>query len=134
MPRICQSANRSDGRTPFAADFARVATLQFTNSVGDARMHWLGIHRRTSRPVRTSLTHPKSAGQVDAGSTAGTAINWPIWRTTLAETPEPGGKAALLDNTLIVWTNELGKGNSHTLDNIPLVMVGTDSTSRWADR
>ena len=30
----------------------------------------------------------------------------------------------LLDNTLIVWTNELGKGNNHTRDNIPFVMVG----------
>ena len=42
----------------------------------------------------------------------------------LSETPEPGGSGNLLDNTLIVWTNELGKGNSHTLDNIPMVMVG----------
>ncbi len=42
----------------------------------------------------------------------------------LAETPEPGGTGSLLDNTLIVWTNELGKGNSHTLDNIPFVLVG----------
>jgi hypothetical protein len=25
---------------------------------------------------------------------------------------------------LILWTNELGKGNSHTLDNIPFVLVG----------
>ena len=43
----------------------------------------------------------------------------------LAETPEPGGPGSLLDNTLLVWTNELGKGNSHTLDNIPFVLVGT---------
>ena len=42
----------------------------------------------------------------------------------LAETPEPGGNGSLLDNTTIVWTNELGKGNSHTLDNIPFVAVG----------
>jgi hypothetical protein len=42
----------------------------------------------------------------------------------LAETPEPGGPGSLLDNTVIVWTNELGKGNSHTLDNIPFVLVG----------
>ena len=42
----------------------------------------------------------------------------------LAETPEPGGDGSLLDNTLIVWTNELGKGNTHTLDNIPFVLVG----------
>ena len=27
----------------FAADFSRVATMQFTNSVGDARMKWLGV-------------------------------------------------------------------------------------------
>lgn len=25
---------------------------------------------------------------------------------------------------MILWTNELGKGNSHTLDNIPFVLVG----------
>jgi hypothetical protein len=42
----------------------------------------------------------------------------------LAETPEPGGTGSLLDNTLIVWTNELGKGSSHKLDNIPFVLVG----------
>jgi hypothetical protein len=42
----------------------------------------------------------------------------------LAETPEPGGPGNLLDNTTIVWTNELGKGNSHTLNNIPFVLVG----------
>src|SRR5262249_57738615 len=42
----------------------------------------------------------------------------------LAETPEPGGVGSMLDNTVLLWTNELGKGNSHTLDNIPWVMVG----------
>ena len=30
----------------------------------------------------------------------------------------------MLDNTLLVWTNELGKGNSHTLNDIPVVLVG----------
>jgi hypothetical protein len=30
----------------------------------------------------------------------------------------------MLDHTLIMWTNELGKGNTHTLDNIPFVLVG----------
>jgi hypothetical protein len=24
----------------------------------------------------------------------------------------------------VVWTNELGKGNNHTLDNIPFVLLG----------
>jgi len=42
----------------------------------------------------------------------------------LSETPEPGSQGSMLDHTTIVWTNELGKGNSHTLDNIPFVLVG----------
>jgi hypothetical protein len=43
----------------------------------------------------------------------------------LAETPEPGAPGAnLLDHTQIVWLNELGKGNSHTLSNIPFVLIG----------
>ena len=48
----------------------------------------------------------------------------PTCAKRLAETPEPDGDGTLLDNTLIVWTNELGKGNSHTLDDIPFVLVG----------
>src|SRR5262249_9575228 len=42
----------------------------------------------------------------------------------LANTPEPGDSGTLLDHTLVVWTNELGKGNSHTLDNTPLALAG----------
>ena len=42
----------------------------------------------------------------------------------LSETQEPGGSGTLLDNTLVIWTNELGKGNSHTLNDIPFVLVG----------
>src|SRR3954467_2891688 len=34
----------------FRADFARVATFQITNSVGDARMHWLGINEGHHQP------------------------------------------------------------------------------------
>ena len=42
----------------------------------------------------------------------------------LSETPEPGGEGTLLDNTIVVWTNELGKGNNHTLNDIPFTLVG----------
>jgi len=107
----------------FAGDFARVATLQYTNSVGQAKMRWLGVdegqHELSHRPD----TDEKAQEQL-------TRINrWYCEQMAylarrLAETPEPGGDGSLLDNTLIVWTNELGKGNSHTLDNIPFVLVG----------
>jgi hypothetical protein len=107
----------------FANDFARVATLQFTNSVGGARMHWLGINEG-----HHELSHLPDKDE--KGQEKLIKINkW--WceqlaylAKRLAETPEPGGGGSLLDNTLLMWTNELGKGNSHTLDNIPFVLVG----------
>ena len=107
----------------FAADFARVATLQFTNSVGMARMRWLGISEG-----HHELSHHPDSDEKAVDKL--TRINkWYCEQLAylakrLAETPEPGGHGSLLDNTLIVWTNELGKGNSHTLDNIPFVLVG----------
>jgi len=107
----------------FAGDFARVATLQFTNSVGQAKMRWLGVdeghHELSHEPDEKQEAQDKL-----------TKINkWYCEQLAylaqrLAETPEPGGNGTLLDNTLILWTNELGKGNSHTLDNIPFVLVG----------
>jgi hypothetical protein len=107
----------------FAADFTRVATLQYTNSVGQARMRWVGVdesHHELSH-------HPDSNGKSQESLTK---INkWYCEQmsyiaTRLAQTPEPGGGGSLLDHTLIVWTNELGKGNSHTLNDIPFVLVG----------
>jgi len=106
-----------------AADFTRIATLQFDRSVGGTKMHWLGIDEG-----HHSLSH-----EPDSNKTAQeklTKINrWYCEQLAylakrLAETPEPGGEGSLLDNTTIVWTNELGKGNSHTLNDIPFVLVG----------
>ena len=107
----------------FVNDFARVATLQYTNSVGGAKMRWLGVEEGHHELSHHPDTDEKSVDKL-------TRINkWYAEQMAylaqrLAETPEPGGGGSLLDNTLIVWTNELGKGNSHTLDNIPWVLVG----------
>ncbi len=107
----------------FAADFARVATFQITNSVGQARMRWLGIDKG-----HHELSHEPDSNE-DAVDKLTKINKWyceqlAYMAKRMAETPEPGGNGSLLDNTLIVWTNELGKGNSHTLDNIPFVLVG----------
>ncbi len=107
----------------FVNDMARVATLQYTKSVGSARMSWLDI-----KDGHHSLSHEPDKD--DAAQTKLVKINqWfcgelRYLAERLAATPEPGGEGSLLDHTLIVWTNELGKGNSHTLDNIPFVLVG----------
>lgn len=107
----------------FQADFARVATFQFTNSVGQARMRWLGINEGHHELSHDPDNKKESVEKL-------TRINkWYCEQMAylakrLDETPEPGGPGSMLDNTLIVWTNELGKGNSHTLNDIPFVLVG----------
>lgn len=106
-----------------ANDMTRVATLQFMRSVGQARMRWLNIEEG-----HHSLSHDPDANQTSQDKLR--RINtwfcgeFAYLAKRLADTPEPTGEGSMLDNTLLVWTNELGKGNSHTLNNIPFVMVG----------
>lgn len=107
----------------FAADFARVATFQITNSVGQPKMRWIGIDEG-----HHELSHEPDSNE-DAVDKLTRINTWYCEQVAylakrLAETPEPGGEGTMLDNTTIVWTNELGKGNSHTLNNIPFVLVG----------
>ncbi len=105
-------------------DMTRVATLQYMRSVGQARMRWLdvadGHHSLSHKPDKDLEAYAKLK-----------RIN--IWFAQelaylvkrLAETPEPGGVGgSMLDYTQIVWVNELGKGNSHTLNNIPFALIG----------
>jgi len=107
----------------FAADFARIATLQITNSVGQPRMRWLDIpegHHELSHEPDSNAKAMEKLTKINKWYCEQLAY----LARRLSETPEPGGPGSLLDNTLIVWTNELGKGSSHTLDNIPFVLVG----------
>ena len=104
-------------------DMTRVATLQYMRSVGQAQMRWLGVEEG-----HHSLSHEPDSNK-DAHDKLQKINRWfcgelAYLAKRLSETPEPAGEGSMLDHTLIVWTNELGKGNSHTLDNIPLVLVG----------
>ena len=105
-------------------DMTRVASLQFMRSVGQARMRWLDIeeghHSLSHEPDGNEEAHDKlkRINSWFAGELAFLAKR-------LSETPEPQRPdESMLDNTQIVWLNELGKGNSHTLDDIPFLLVG----------
>ena len=106
-----------------ANNMARVASLQYMRSVGLARMRWLNIeeghHGLSHEPDDNQDAHDKllRINAWFAGELAYLAQR-------LAETPEPTGEGSMLDHTQIVWVNELGKGNSHTLSNIPFLLVG----------
>jgi Protein of unknown function (DUF1552) len=105
------------------SDYCRVASLQYTNSVSNVKMTWLNIHEG-----HHTLSHEPD-NKIDVQNQL-TKINaWYCHElvyllTRLAETKDPGTNHRLLDNTLVVWTNELGKGNSHTRDNLPFILAG----------
>src|SRR5438105_8917519 len=107
----------------FVNDMARVATLQYTKSVGQARMNWLGVtdnhHSLSHEPDKDEAAQAKL---VKINKWFCGELRYLVDK--LANTPEPGDTGSLLDHTLVVWTNELGKGNNHTLHNIPFLLVG----------
>ncbi|MEM1063051.1 MAG: DUF1552 domain-containing protein, partial [Planctomycetota bacterium] len=136
VPELEQGVRESFANTPklfrmqndllagaLAADFARVATVQFSNSVGNVKMQWLGFgdshHTLSHKPDRDDDAQKKliTINRYFAEEIA-------RFVDRLASTPEPSGDGTLLDNTTVLWTNELGKGNTHTHKDVPFVLVG----------
>jgi hypothetical protein len=106
-----------------AGDMTRIATLQFTRSVGQARMSWLGIeenHHQLSHEPDSKKDAVEKLVKINVWFAKQVAF----LARRLQERPESGGEGTMLDHTSIVWTNELGKGNNHTLDNIPFLVIG----------
>ena len=107
----------------FRADFTRIATIQYTNSASEMKMTWLGVndghHHLSHEPNQNqeAQIHLTNINKWYCGELA-------YLIKCLSETTEPGTNQTMLDNTLVIWGNELGKGNSHTRDNIPFVCVG----------
>jgi hypothetical protein len=105
-----------------ACDLTRVASLQWSQSVSQVRHTWLGI-----TDGHHDLSHLPDDDAVAVDKL--TRIN--TWYATqlayltgkLADTPEVDG-TRLLDASLVLWCNELGKGNTHSRLNAPYVLVG----------
>lgn len=107
----------------FENDLNRVATLQFTKSVGQAKHRWLDVdegHHQLSHDPDENEDSQEKLRRINVWY----AEQMAYLCKKLADTKEPGSDQSMLDNTLVVWTNELGHGNSHTLNDLPMVMVG----------
>jgi len=107
-----------------ACDLTRVASLQWSRSVSQTRFTWL------AEPINDAhhdLSHlpDDDAQAVDKL----TRINlWYAGRFTalvgkLAAAQEVDG-SRLLDSSLLLWCNELGKGNNHSRRMAPYVLAG----------
>ena len=84
---------------------------------------WLGIndphHTMSHAPDGDKATHDKLV-KVDSWY----AGQFASLLAKMDSVMEGNGKS-MLDNSLVVWLNGLGKGNNHTRHDIPYVMAGT---------
>ena len=104
-----------------ACDLTRVASLQWSYSRSSTYFTWLGItesHHGLSHAADTDATAQGKLTRIDAWYAQQVAG----LLSRLAAIPE--GDGTLLDHTLLLWGNELGKGNTHTRDRVPFVLAG----------
>jgi len=106
-----------------ACDITRVASLQWSRSVSQTRFSWLNIteghHDLSHRP-------DDDAGAVDKLTRINTwyAQQLAGLIARLKATPDGAG-GTLFDGTLILWCNELAKGNTHGHIGAPYVLAGS---------
>lgn len=106
----------------FACDLTRVASLQYSTGFNRIRYPWLD-----STKEGHTLSHSGDSN-TDAWNELAERATWHASEIAylvdrLAAIPE--GDGSVLDNTLIVWGNEISKGNSHSLDDIPYLLLGS---------
>ena len=103
-------------------DLTRIVTLQFSNAQNHIRYPWLD-----SLGDGHSLSHAGPSNS-DARSQWVTRERWLAGRfayllSRLEAVPE--GDGTMLDNTIVLWINELAVGNTHSHINMPFLMAGS---------
>jgi len=105
-----------------ACDTTRIVTLQWTHAESNQSFPWLGIS-----DFHHVISH---AGDTDAAAQEKlTKIN--VWYAEqlayllgkLDSYQE--GERTLLDNTVVLWCNEVGKGNNHAHRDLPFLLAGS---------
>jgi hypothetical protein len=116
-------------------DLTRVASLQWSSAASPAVFTWLGI----------TLDHHELSHKADADEVAMASLEAILhWYSEqfayllgkLDAAQEAGG--SVLDRTVVLWGNEMGKGSTHDFHSAPFVMAGSAGgyfrTGRFLDR
>lgn len=121
MPQIT-TAHMDMLALALACDLTRVVTIQFSNAKNHIRFPWID-----SLGDGHGLSH--------AGNSNVAAIDEWVRRDTwyakqvayLAKKLDSieEGDGTMLDNTVIVWTSEIARGNTHSQKNMPFMLLGS---------
>jgi len=107
--------------TAFACDLTRIASFQISTSLNHIRYPWLN-----SMGEGHALSHMGPSDD-DARKELVSRQTWHSqmlanFLTRLSQIPE--GSGTVLDNTLVLWGNEVSEGNTHSHQSIPFLMAG----------
>lgn len=117
-----------------ACDLIRGATIQFGRAGANHRFTWLGDAFENNPAYVPGKDETEGihsfAHDEDTPSSRDGLVQMHRWYAgqmkalmdRLANIPE--GAGSMLDNTLVVWFNELGKGGSHSISETPWVLGG----------
>ena len=105
-----------------ACDLTRVVSLQWSGAVSQTRHSWLGIgeghHDLSHEGDSNAMTQDKLV-QINTWY----AEQFAYLLDRLSGVPE--GDGTMLDHSIVVWGNELGKGNEHSHTLVPFVLAGS---------
>ncbi len=103
-------------------DLTRVASLQWSTAQSGIRHSWLGH----------SSNHHSLSHEADSDPTARRQLveinHWYAQQFVyLVEAMKavPEGDGTMLDNTVILWVNEQGNGDTHSSSDVPFVLAGS---------
>ena len=105
-----------------ACDLTRVGTVMFARANNNMLFPWLGITEG-----HHDLSH-HGDGDVEANDKLSKINGWFAQQFAyllgqLQAVPDADG-TSLLDNTIVLWVNEQGKGNNHSRKSMPWVIAG----------
>jgi len=104
-------------------DLTRVSSFMWSNADSWQYFPWIGIdeeHHALSHLPREDLDARDKLTRINVWYAEQIAY----FLAGLRDTPDPDGDGSLLDNSLVLWGNEIGEGGSHTHEDIPWVLVG----------
>ncbi len=120
--------------TALACDATRVATVVYSGAASMQTFRWLGVreaHHTLSHEPDSNEEAREKLVRIDAWYAGEIAR----FAQRLASIPE--GEGTLLDHTIVLWGNELSKGNLHSHENMHFVVVGGSRAGlglgRWLD-
>ncbi len=104
-----------------ACNLTQVVGIQCSKSVGGTQMKWIGVDKN-----HHSLSHEDNgAPDIPPLIKINTwyAEQFAYLLQKLSSVKE--GDGTMLDNTVVMWCNELGNGNTHARTKLPIVLAGS---------